>query len=216
MSAVDGKIYQILTTLWDIMYMGLLWTLFSLPLVTIGASTTALYYIATKKVTDREGSYMIQDFWTSFKENFVQSTVSFLLLVAVGIMVLYNFILLAQMELGSFGFIVRLALIFVTIQLIFIITTIFAVIARFDLTLMPAFKASFALANKHLFSTVVNVAILLALIYITLRIPVIILFSMSTYCYFASFSLVRIFKKNNTEFEEYIDRADIVVTKISE
>ena len=201
-----------LTTLWDIMYMGILWTIFSLPLVTIGASTTALYYVATKKVTDREGSYMIQDFWHSFKGNFVQSTITFLLLVGVGFAVWFNFTLLGQMDLEGFGLIIRLTLGFVTIQLLLLVSIIFAVIARFDLKLGAAFKATLALAYKHLFSTIVNVVLLLALTYFVLVVPVLILFAMGIYCYFSSILLVRIFKQNNVEFEEHLD-GTVVDTK---
>lgn len=197
----EGKIMRLLTTLWDVMYMSILWVVFSIPIVTIGASTTALYYVATKKVTNREGTYIIQDFWRSFRGNFIQSTISFLLLVVVGGIIWGNFMLLNQMEFGAFGFVVRLVLMFVAIQLLFLTTVIFAVIARFELTLMPALKASFSLANKHLLTTVGNITILLGILYITLRAPVIILFSMGIYCYISSFALVKIFKKNNADFE---------------
>jgi len=207
----DSKIIGFLTTLWDIMYMGILWMLFSLPIVTIGASTTALYYVATKKVTDREGTYMIQDFWQSFKGNFVQSTITFWLLAVVGFAVWANFMLLDQMDLGSLAFIIRLALAFVAIQLLFIFTAIFAVIARFDLKLMPAFKASFALTTKHLLSTIINVVFFLIMMMLGYLIPVMILFAMGIHAYFSSILLVRIFKQNNTEFEEHLDGSELEI-----
>ena len=205
---IEGKFYRAMSTLWEVMYMGFLWTLFSLPIVTIGASTTALYYVATKKVTNREGSYIFQDFWRSFKENFKQSTITFLILVVVGLLVWYNFMLLDQMDMVVLSFIARLALVLVTIQLLFVVSTVFAVIARFDLILGAALKASLALANKHLFSTVTNIVVLLAVLYVAFSAPVILLFMMGAYGYFSSFVLVRMFKKNNVEFEEYIEETD--------
>jgi len=205
MFSTESKFYQALTILWDIMFIGLLWTVFSLPIITIGASTTALYYVATKKVTNRESSYMIKDFWHSFKDNIVKSTIVFLILAVVGFSVSYNLLLLSQAEASAFGLLIRLVIIFVGVQLLFVTSTIFAVIARFDLKIGEAFKTSFALANKHLFSTISNIIMFLTVWYLAFRIPVILLFMMGIYAYFSSMLLVRMFRKNNVEFEAYIE-----------
>ena len=39
----------------DLFFLTLLWAIGSLPLVTMGASTTALYYVALKMVKNQEG-----------------------------------------------------------------------------------------------------------------------------------------------------------------
>jgi uncharacterized membrane protein YesL len=65
-------------------YLNLLWLVCSLPIVTIGASTTALYYV-TLKIAENEEGDITQQFFRSFKANFKQATVLWLILLAVGI-----------------------------------------------------------------------------------------------------------------------------------
>lgn len=55
----------------DILYVGLLWLIVSLPLVTAGAAATAGYYAMSKCVRHRTG-YIWREFWHSFKGNFRQ------------------------------------------------------------------------------------------------------------------------------------------------
>lgn len=208
---IESKIYRAMSTLWDVMYLGFLWTIFSLPLVTIGASTTALYYVATKKVTNRDSTYLFQDFLASFKANFKQATLTTLILTVAGVVVWYNFILLNHNNhnLGMFGTITRFALIFVTCQLLFITLIVFAVIARFDLSLFATIKAAATLANKHLFSTVTNLIVFLAVAYIAFLAPVILLFMMGVYGYFSSTLIVRMFRKNNAEFDDHVEQVNL-------
>lgn len=65
-------------------YLNLLWLLCSLPIVTIGASTTALYDVTMRIAEDREGD-LTQQFFRAFKSNFRQATTIWLILLVIGI-----------------------------------------------------------------------------------------------------------------------------------
>lgn len=52
------------------MIVSILWTILSLPLVTIGVLATALYY-TTHKAIQNETGCMLQEFWRAFKSNFL-------------------------------------------------------------------------------------------------------------------------------------------------
>ena len=65
-----------------IFLLNLLWLICSLPVFTIGASTTALIY-TSMKLSDNEG-YWHQNFFSSFKENFKQATALFFIYLAAG------------------------------------------------------------------------------------------------------------------------------------
>ena len=69
----DNKIANFLTKIMYLAWLNFLWLLCSLPIVTIGASTTAVYYTAMRMARDDEG-YIARDFFHSFKENFLQAT----------------------------------------------------------------------------------------------------------------------------------------------
>ena len=83
--STDNPLFTGLEYITNIIYASVLWILFSIPVITIGASSTALYYTVTKVI--RHGrSYIFREFWQSFKSNLKQSTavwLIYLLLMAV-------------------------------------------------------------------------------------------------------------------------------------
>ena len=79
----DNMAIRILNRIGDILILHFLWLLCSLPIVTIGASTTALYYTAMKAVKYEDG-YVARRFFKSFKENFRQSTIIWLIMLFAG------------------------------------------------------------------------------------------------------------------------------------
>lgn len=80
--SADNPIISAFGKIVDVVYISGIWLLFSIPLVTIGASTTALYYTVNKVIRNQRG-YMFGEFWRSFKSNFLQSTIIWLLFVAL-------------------------------------------------------------------------------------------------------------------------------------
>ena len=59
-----------------------LWVVFSLPIFTMGAATTALYY-STNKFLRHNRDYVWSAFWTSFKRNFKQSTLIWIVFIVI-------------------------------------------------------------------------------------------------------------------------------------
>ena len=80
--------------------LNLLWIVCSLPVITAGASTTALFYCTLKLHKDGDIK-AIHDFFKSFKQNFKQSTLIWILMLAAGALiavVLYIFPTVAAFE----------------------------------------------------------------------------------------------------------------------
>ena len=65
----DGKFINFLNKATDTLIATLLWLVCSIPIITIGASTTAFYSVMLKLVKDEE-SYITKSFFKAFKENF--------------------------------------------------------------------------------------------------------------------------------------------------
>lgn len=76
----DNKVMMVLDKIINVFYVSIIWLIFSLPIFTIGASTTALYY-TVNKVLRHNRSYVMKEFLHSFKTNFKQAT---LLWVVIG------------------------------------------------------------------------------------------------------------------------------------
>lgn len=92
----DNPVWRFIGKLCDVLILNVLWVICSLPVVTVGASTTAVYYVTLKLVRDEEGP-TIRSFFKSFKENFKQATILWLILLVVGCLLgfdLYFFLVL--------------------------------------------------------------------------------------------------------------------------
>jgi len=70
----ENSFWSFLTRIYNLAFAGFLWFLTSLPLLTIGASTTALYSYAFS-VTEQRDGYVVRTFIASFRKNFVKATV---------------------------------------------------------------------------------------------------------------------------------------------
>lgn len=79
---MDTKVSRFLSMAWNLIVLNLLTLLGCLPIVTAGASLTAMHYVLLKLVR-KEESYIGRMFRQAFKENFRQSTILWLLFLAV-------------------------------------------------------------------------------------------------------------------------------------
>ena len=71
-----------LTRIFDCMCLSVLWMLFSVPIVTMGASSAAMYTTVYKYIRKDEG-YLWKTFWGAFKENLKRSTLAWLAALAL-------------------------------------------------------------------------------------------------------------------------------------
>lgn len=71
---INSKFFAFLTRISDLVILNILFILCCLPIITIGASFTALYTMTLRMIRNEE-NYIVKDFFKSFKENFYQSTI---------------------------------------------------------------------------------------------------------------------------------------------
>ena len=71
----DNMVMRTLSKIFDIGWLTLIYLVFCIPIVTVGAATTSLYYVSAK-VLRHNRSYVWREFWHSFKTNFLQSTIA--------------------------------------------------------------------------------------------------------------------------------------------
>ena len=96
----DSKLFQFLVRVCDLVFLSLLWVVCSIPIVTIGASTAALYYAAMKLVRQR-GDSAVSMFFHSFKQNLKASLPVTLILLFVLYMLVLDYMLLSPRFGGS-------------------------------------------------------------------------------------------------------------------
>lgn len=79
----DSLIMQIISRFCDIVILNIVFLITCIPIFTIGAANTALYDVVFRMDTDREGK-LLATYFRSFRENFRQSTVLWLMLLLFG------------------------------------------------------------------------------------------------------------------------------------
>lgn len=126
----------------------ILWLLCSLSIVTIGAASTAVSYVALKIIRDEEGK-VTKQFFHSFK----QATVIWLGALLLGVVLGVNFWFYYQMN-NAFSKVFMIVLIVITVIFAMIMHYIFPVLARFDNTTKNLLIMAFVMALKNVNWTV--------------------------------------------------------------
>ena len=146
----DNGLFRAVGKAVDAFYLSLLWVLFSLPVVTIGASATALYYAVHKSLRGHR-SYLWESFWSAFKSNFKQATKIWLILAA-GFAFLFadSRITLSMLEQGARMGILYYFFYFLMYFLAVWSVYIFAYSARFENGMKDTMKNAAIIAVIHL------------------------------------------------------------------
>ena len=70
--SLDSKFSQIMGRVFDLMMLNIIFLIMCIPIVTIGANFTAMYYVTLKMIKNEE-TYIFRTYWKSFRENFKQA-----------------------------------------------------------------------------------------------------------------------------------------------
>lgn len=137
---LDSPLMSMLSKLADLIILNILVLICSIPIFTIGASMTALHYVLLKMVRNEEG-YIIRSFFKSFKENFRQATIIWLILLVVIGVLIGDFLILrfSAIALPQWLHVVILA---IAIILLFATVHLFPVLARFENSVMNTYRNS--------------------------------------------------------------------------
>lgn len=164
---LDSPVMRFLSRMADLMILNVIMTICCLPIITIGASVTAMHYVMLKMVRNEEG-YIVKDFFKSFKMNFKQATIIWLIMLVMIFVFVGDYFIVNYSGLEfpqGMGLILA-----VVATLIFIVSTyIFPVLSRFDNTIKNTIKngcmMSIMAAPKAVLMAALTVApIVLALI----------------------------------------------------
>ena len=143
----DSKLWRALTWLIDIIFTGLLWTLCSLPVFTIGAASAALYYTTVKCVRHERGR-LWQVYWKGFRENFGPGTKIWLLYLAAIAVGAANALAAWQWS-GGFSPLVALGGI-IFLPVVLTLPWMFAYLSRFENTVRGSLKFVCYLAARRI------------------------------------------------------------------
>ena len=203
--SLDSPIMRFLSKVADLMILNIIFWICCIPIVTIGASTTALYSITLKMVKNEE-SYIFRGFFRAFKENFKISTGLWILTALVGLVIYVDFYVAPQMV-SPLNMILQVLLMALLIFYIFTLLYLFPYVARFQNTWKATIKNAFLIGIANLPFTllmVLFVALMLFLTYVVnlaIVLPLWMLCGFSVIAYVKSFIIRRVFRKYEPEEE---------------
>lgn len=203
---LDSPFVKYMSLVADIIMLSFVFTITSIPIFTIGPSTTALYYVMTKRIYEKE-AYIFRDYFRSFKQNFVQSTLTGVLFGVLQTILGLNILFVVTGQVFSLstltGKILFAIYVLLFVELSLVSLYVFPVISRFHLSFVQAIKTSFILANKHMPSTISVGCLYVLIMYLTIANPFLIFVSMGIYTAFASYFFMRIFKIYRPNIDMY-------------
>lgn len=161
--SVDSPLYRFLVRFLDVLKLNFMWLLFSIPVITIGASTVAAMSVALKMADDEEG-YIGRSFIKAFKENWKQGTLLGIITVIAAYAVYLDFQLFSAVEGNPFMFLV----IGIVSCFVIVLSLLYAypLIARYENTLIKTIQNSFEISKKYFGRTLLLVIIVLFEVFI--------------------------------------------------
>lgn len=154
---MNNKFFGFMSKVADLCILNIICVVCCIPVITAGASITAMYYVTLKMVRNEE-AYIVRSFFKSFKQNFKQATIINLIMLLIGV-VLYVDLNVSKAMQGGAGQIFQI--IFMAFVLIYFILFLYVypVLARFYNTIKNTIKNALFMAIRHLPYTVVMVLI---------------------------------------------------------
>lgn len=197
----DGDLIQVFDKIFDILVLGLLWILSSIPVITIGASSTALYYAMVKCVKNHDG-YVSKEFFKSFKNNFVSATILWMIIVGVSFILHLNIGILMEKTSGYFGLFFICFYAVASLYVILAVCYMFPALSRFDMGLGWFIKLSLYMVVKYFGTTVALLLILVCATILIFKIPMLMFFLPGPVAFVMSDFLERVLKKHEPTKEE--------------
>ena len=194
----EGSPFQrFLNKMADLLILNIITMLMCLPIITAGAALTAMHYVLLKMVRGEEG-YILKSFFRSFKREFRQATVLWILYVALAALMASNLVMVLQGS-GRYPIWLPSSIVVVAVlELMFMIYT-FAMLSRFDdtiyHTLLNAVTLTFAELPRSLEMAVITIIPLIAFFRVSILLPVLILFGLSVPGYACAMIYDPVFRK---------------------
>lgn len=195
----DSRVMQVFYKVTETMLLSILWVITSIPVITIGASSTALYY-AFNKVVREDTGYAWGEFWNGFRMNFRQATPVWLVMLAICAGLTADIFVMLPLaingERGDFFWIFFLILLGLAVMWMFFI---FAYMARFADKTKTVLKNTIWIYLMHFMPSLLLLLIFVVevgvVILFPITLPIAAFFFPGGFVFFSNLILEKIFKK---------------------
>lgn len=153
----DNNIMGFIESICDLILLNLLFVVSCLPVVTIGASVTSLYYV-TLKIVRNEAPAIWGTFWKSFCENFKIATLIWVIILLFAGLLAFDY-WASPIFIPDFAVFMRTMVILLALLFFCAGMYVFPILCRFVCTGKQAIKNSFMMAFAHFPQTLLLVLI---------------------------------------------------------
>ena len=191
---MDTPLMVALMKIGDLLCLSVLWLVFSLPIFTIGASSTALY-AAVFYCLRRNEAGVWKHFWKAFRENFKRSTLAWLIELAVLAVFSLDVAVFRAIRLsgGAMGKLYWAALLLEAVALTWT-AYVAAYAARVNGTVRDILRYGLVLLRLHPIRALGVMLPILAGLALCLLVPFTVLFAPAAVCLACSYSLEQVFR----------------------
>lgn len=196
-----GSFVSACDKLFDIMALGFLWFLCSIPLITIGASSAALYYAMVKCIKNNE-SYISKEFFRSFFLNLRQGIVLWLLFAAATFAMHLNIGILMKETDGYVGLFFICVYALVSVYLLAMACYMFPALSRYDMSCGWLVKLSLYMVVRYFGTTLALLLVLVCMGGLIWKIPLLMFFVPGPTAFIMSDFLERVLKKHEPKEDE--------------
>lgn len=195
--APDGPVASFLGRVADLVILNLITLLCCVPVITAGASLTAMHYVCLKMVRGEDAHY-VRKFFRSFKQNFRQATLSWLIFLLV-YAVTFTDVYLIRNNRNYFPSALSYMIVAAAFLVFLIMLYVFPLQSHFENSVGATLRNAVILSVTNLPKTILMAAMYLVLpvLFLSVRalFPLIFMFGLSAPGYFAAFLYDPIFKK---------------------
>lgn len=157
-----GKVFEVIL-------LCILWFVTSLPVITIGASTTALYYVCTKVIRRNQG-YLIKEYFSCFKNNFRQAFLPWMIQCFIALILSFNIKVCRLSNIRWLSYL-EVPMWILLILLICFTVYYYALLAHFNNTTLNLVKYSVVIPVLNLPSTLLNIFIICLILIVFYLMP---------------------------------------------
>lgn len=197
----DNRLWSSVNSAVDAILLNLMWLITCIPVVTIGAATTAFYY-TTHKVIRNQRSGIWKEYWSSFKGNFKQATKTWLIFLAIFVIFYFDInICVEYMKTGekigmmAFFFYGLLAVVLIWFMYVF------AYMARFEDNIKTTMKNAAIMAFTNLGYSLLVLVLLAGVLFVFRYVPFFSWFVPAIAMVFINLVLEKVFRKYMSEEE---------------
>lgn len=137
----DNRVMQILSLYFDLIVLTVLWMITSVPIVTIGVSTTAMYRVLFKMVTEHDEIHIMRMFLSCWRNELRRSTAIWALLSGLLAIVVGDFfVCVAYRPDGFIAPFLWVGAVLAALVTLCLLAYAFPINARFDCTVKQVFR----------------------------------------------------------------------------